>query len=381
MPAIRPSIAADVLVLGAGPGGGAAALHLERAGVRAAVLEARAMDATRANVVDLTAAGVASARRAGIEAAFDGRMGPTKHDGAGAALALRVLENDARAQLATGGVPVHYGAKVTGFEQAADGAHLVQLADGRIAQGRYVINATGGRSGIEEQLGMQLRFHDDWTWFGSARTEFAPELASGERVGGTLGIEWTTVSRYGNDYPSAIQLPLPPDVERWRSTNWYGWQNPIDGLSTFQPIGSYDLARLRPDELAERLLAPARAHGATRVLDPPRLIRAESASVEHARVGTVLAVGDAAGRAHPKQMRGTELALLDAERAADSIARALREPDRADEILAAYDEATLAAHAQFGHDGTRVLADDPLRHLDADVLELDGLTAWPAPPA
>jgi 2-polyprenyl-6-methoxyphenol hydroxylase-like FAD-dependent oxidoreductase len=69
------SIVADVLVLGAGPGGVATALHLERLGVRAAVLEARDLVATRPNVVDLSAEAVASARRAGIGEAFERRIG------------------------------------------------------------------------------------------------------------------------------------------------------------------------------------------------------------------------------------------------------------------------------------------------------------------
>jgi 2-polyprenyl-6-methoxyphenol hydroxylase-like FAD-dependent oxidoreductase len=380
MGVISPSIVADVLVLGAGPGGAATALHLQRLGVNVAVLESRAANATRANVVDLSVEAVASARRAGIQSAFDGRMGQSNRGEAGAALALRVLENEARDLLGARGVPVAYGAKATGLTQAADGANLIQLADGRTASGRYVVNATGGRSGIEQQLGMELQFQGDYTWFGAARTSHAPGLASGERLGGNLGIEWTTVSRHGNDYPSAIKLPLPPEVEKWRSTQWYGWQNEADGMSSFQAIGSYEFPRISPADLSERLLAPSRAHGGTEVLDAPRLIRAESASVEHARVGSVLAIGDAAGRAHPKQMRGTQLALLDGERAAESLAAALKDPAHADDILTGFDDATRAAHAEFGHDGTKVMAEDPFRHLASDVLELDGLASWPFAP-
>ena len=225
---------------------------------------------------------------------------------------------------------------------------------------------------------MGLRFHGDWTWFGAARTEAAPRLAGGSREGGLLGmVRNDRPDRFGELRPAYDRLDLPPEVERWRSTMWYGWQNEVDGLSVFQPINSRDFELLTPAEMADRILAPARAHGATQVLDAPRLIRAESASVEHARVGAFLAVGDAAGRAHPKQMRGTQLALLDGERAATAIAEALRHPERADEVLGAYDTATLAAHAAFGHDGTRVLASDPFRHLDRDVLELGRLAAWP----
>lgn len=382
MPAISPSIAADVLVLGAGPGGAATALHLERLGVNVAVLEARAANATRANVVDLSPAAVGSARRAGIESVFDGRMGQSKRGEAGAALALRALENDARGLLAARGVPIEYGAKVTGLTQAADGANLIQLADGRTASGRYVVNATGGRSGIEQQLGMQLQFQGDFTWFGAARTSHAPGLPSGERLGGMLGlVRHDKPDRMGELRPSFDQLPLPPEVERWRSTSWYGWQNTTDGMSTFQPIGSYEFAQISPADLADRLLAPARAYGAAEVLDAPRLIRAESAVVDHARVGSVLAIGDAAGRTHPKNMGGTQLALLDAERAANTLADALRDPARAEAALSGFDDATRAAHAEFGHDGTRVLAADPFRHLASDVLELDGLAAWPFAPA
>jgi 2-polyprenyl-6-methoxyphenol hydroxylase-like FAD-dependent oxidoreductase len=183
--------------------------------------------------------------------------------------------------------------------------------------------------------------------------------------------------RFGELRPAFDSLPLPPEVERWRGAQWYGWQNEVDGLSVFQPINSRDFTLLTPREMADRILAPASAHGATEVLDQPRLIRAESASVEHARVGRVLAIGDAAGRAHPKQMRGTQLALLDAERAAEALAAAIRTPAREEQLLAAYDDATRAAHAEFGHDGTRVLAEDPFRGEGVDVLHLTELDAWP----
>jgi 2-polyprenyl-6-methoxyphenol hydroxylase-like FAD-dependent oxidoreductase len=382
MTSITPSIIADVLVLGAGPGGSATALHLERLGVRAAVGEARDVIATRPYVVDLSAEAVASARRAGIGDVFERRMGESTRGEAGATIALRELEQRARTELGARSLDVHYGAKVAGLEQARDGYQLVHLADGRIAAGKYVVNATGGRSGIEEQLGMGLDFHGDWTWFGAARTEAAQGLKSGTREGGLLGmVRNDRVDRYGELRPAYDRLELPPEQERWRSTMWYGWQNEIDGLSVFQAINSRDFGLLTPAELADRILAPARANGATQVLDAPRLIRAESASVEHARAGAFLAVGDAAGRAHPKQMRGTQLALLDAERAAHAIADALRNPERANEFLDAYDTATLAAHAEFGHDGTRVLASDPFRHLEQDVLELGTLDAWPMPAA
>ncbi len=380
MTRIDPRMVADVLVLGAGPGGATAALHLQRAGVSVAVLEARAAQATRANVVDLSADAVASVKRAGLESLLDGRMGVgSAHDGAdsGAVVSLRALENDARQLLAARGVPVHYGAGVSGLQQAADGTQLVQLADGRMASGRYVINATGGRSGIEPQLGMELRFQGDYAWFGSARMNVAPGLATGQRVGGYLGLERATFSRAGNDYPSFNPLPLPAEVERWRGAQWFGWQNPTDGLSLFQMIGTYELDTLSPAQLAARLLAPGRAHGAATVLDQPRLIRAESAVVAQARSGAVLAIGDAAGRAHPKQMRGTELAVTDAERSASAVTHALREPADAERTLAAYSDATLAAHAKYGHDGSRVMTEDRFRHLDSDVLELTQLDAWP----
>jgi 2-polyprenyl-6-methoxyphenol hydroxylase-like FAD-dependent oxidoreductase len=375
-----PNITADALVLGAGPGGAAAALHLERLGVRTVVLEARDLVATRPNVIDLAPAGVASLRRAGIGAIFDSRMGESTRGSAGAALALRVVEQAERAELAARGVPVHYGARAVGLEQAADGSKLVQLADGRMATGRFVVNATGGGSGIEDALGMGLHFQDDWSWFGAARTAHVPQLPSGERLGGRLGtVRNDQPDRFGELRPHFDALPMAPGTERWRSTQWYGWQNPTDGFSMFQPMTTRDFEQLTPAEVAERLLAPARMHGPVPVLDAPRLIRAASADVAHARAGSVLAIGDAAGRAHPRQLIGTELAVLDAERAARAVAGALATPDDAERILSGYDEATLAAHAQFGHDGSRTLAADPFGSLGVDVLELDGLGSWPAP--
>jgi 2-polyprenyl-6-methoxyphenol hydroxylase-like FAD-dependent oxidoreductase len=373
-----PKISAEVLVLGAGPGGAAAALHLDRLGVPAVVLEARSALATRPNVIDLAPDAVSSLRRAGVDSVFDGRMGQSSRGTAGASLGLRVLEHAEREQLMARGVPVHYGVRATGIEQAGVGATHIRLADGRVAEGRFVINATGGRSGIEDALGMGLRFQDDWSWFGAARTGHVPQLPSGERLGGLLGtVRNDKPDRFGDLRPSFDPLPMAPGTERWRSTLWYGWQNPTDGFSMFQPINSRDFGELTPAELGDRLLAPARMHGAVDVLDAPRLIRAASADVAHARVGNVMALGDAAGRAHPKQMIGTQLAVLDAERAAETIAAVRAQPARAEELLAGYDDATPAAHAEFGHDGSKTMAADPFGGLGVDVLELDGLSSWP----
>lgn len=373
-----PSIVADVLVLGAGPGGAAAALHLDRLGVAAAVLEARGAVATRPNVVDMSPEAVASAGRAGFETVFDGRMGASRRGQAGAAVSLSAFENHGRSLLAAADSPVSYDTRVVGLADPLDDLVHLRLEDGRTASGRYVLNATGGRSGIEDALGMGLSFHGDWTWVGAARTPHVSQLESGTRLGGFLGqVRGERAGRMGELEHFVDPVPVPEEVARFRGAGWYGWQNPRDGLSLFQSIGTAEFQKFSPAELGQRILAPARAHGMRDVLDAPRLLRIESASVERARSGNVLALGDAAGRPHAKQMIGTQLAVLDAERAAHAVAAALREPGRASALLDEYDVATRAAHAEFGHDGTRVLADDPLRGLGADVLELDRLDAWP----
>jgi hypothetical protein len=66
-----------------------------------------------------------------------------------------------------------------------------------------------------------------------------------------------------------------------------------------------------------------------------------------------------------------------AERAAHLIADVRAQPARASELYESYDEATRAAHAQYGHDGTIVKAQDPFAGLGIDTLELDGLATWP----
>ena len=383
---IRPSTIVDALVLGAGPGGSTAALHLERLGVPTLVLEARAPLATRPNVIDLSPEAVDALRDVGAAGILDGRMGVGRRSG-GAAIALRALELHERDLLTQHGTPIEYGARIIAHEPGGGtgGTDLVRLADGRSISARRIINATGGRSGIEDALGMGLRFRGDWTWVASARVPHLPDLPTGERITDRFAARLESVDRGGELYPKIVVEPTAPELERWRGTQWYGWQNPTDGLSMFQPVGSGDLQRLQPAELAERLLAPALHRGVRRdqVLDAPRLIRIESASVERARVGSVLAIGDAAGRAHAQHMVGTQLALTDARRAAHAVASSLdpAQPTRAEHVLRAYDEQTRAAHAAVGaFDGTRVLAADPLRGLGRDVVELDGRAAWPAPP-
>lgn len=353
----------------------AAALRLQQLGVRAAVLEAREGLASRPNVVDLSGDALDVVRSLGAESLLAGRTSRSGRGEDSATIALRALENGLRHLASERGVPIHHGARVTGIEQGADAARVL-LADasttGVPTSARWVLNATGGRAGFEDALGMGLHFQGDWNWFGAVRVPHIPSLPSGERVSGLVGmVRHDRPDRFGELRPAYDELPIPADAIPHRGASWYGWQNEIDGMSMFTPLASHQIERLGLEAIAERVVSPARAHGERRLLDTPRLLRAESATVEAAAAGRVLAVGDAAGRAHPKHMRGTQLALEDGWRAAQHVAQALREPRRATAISSAYDDATRAAHARWGHDGSRTVSVDPVDPAHTrDVVEL-----------
>src|SRR5690606_35799208 len=96
---------------------------------------------------------------------------------------------------------------------------LVALADGRTASGQFVVNATGGRSGIEQPLGMGLTYHGDWSWFGAARTSHAPQLEDGVRAGGFLGlVRNDKPDRFGDLRPAFDKLDRPTELEQWRGS-------------------------------------------------------------------------------------------------------------------------------------------------------------------
>lgn len=155
--AMQPMRLPGTVVAGGGPGGLFTALELHEAGRPVVLLEARGKEALRRNTVLLDYESLKRLRSVG--APVDEYMQP--ETAAQGFVALGRLENHLRALAAERGVLVSYDTPVTGIRQLGDGGVEVTSAVARAGQQQLlhadeVVNATGGRTGLEEALGMGL---------------------------------------------------------------------------------------------------------------------------------------------------------------------------------------------------------------------------------
>ena len=356
LPAV-PQIA-DVVIAGAGPAGMTAALASHTHGLRAVVVEARPRTPRRGNVVEVRGSALADLERLGATDLRSGRTASSVVDGA-TTISLAGLEGSLRELGSARGIPQVYDMPVTGIRNEADRATAL-LADGSTIEGRYLINATGGRIGVEHDLGMGLEYHGDWSYFTSARYPAQDHIPSGRSAGVVVDNVWPELPADSHARRLAVQRAALPDA--WGSNYWLV-ASPRDGVSVVTFTTSRLIGTAGLDGLARHATAPARYHGILDApVDGPWLLRGESASVANARAGSVLAIGDAAGRAHPRAMNGTQLAVEDGLRAAHAIADSTEAAGDLSRIER-FSAETLAAHAQARPDAFATMADDPLAHL------------------
>jgi flavin-dependent dehydrogenase len=345
----QAQVALDVLVVGGGPAGSAAAITLRNAGLSVGIVERSDYGAVRIGET-LSPGAQTLLRFLGIEDAIhaDGHLPAfgTKAAWGSEALATRDFlltpfgtgfhldrrRFDRRlAETATErGATLWQTSRVRGLERAgARWRVLVERRDQRLAvEARFLIDATGKSQAIGRRLGAERRFLDRQVAAVAAAT------FDGEPPTDTLALVevcelgWWYSAKLGG---GTLILALMTDAD----------------LARVHRVASADtwraLARAMP-HTAERLA------GAT-ALARPRIVPACSACLVQVWGDGWVAVGDAAGSHDPLSSSGIARALDSGIRAALAVSSALRH-DRSDE-LQSYDAYMSQSYDQYCFTRTR----------------------------
>lgn len=331
----------DVVVVGGGPAGSAAALTLVRAGLSVAVVERSRYGEPRVGETlapsaraALTELGAADLLTETAVPSFANRSvwgDPALRDralmfdpyGVGWHLDRRAFDDALATRARDVGAAVHTGVEVVGCAARGDGGCLLETrseSGSSVIAGQAVIDATGRAAAVARPLGASRAVHD-------RLVGAVARYAGSEPAGHYTLVEAT---RDGWWYsapapPATTVVAFMTDADLWaaiRRSPGFSW----DGLLSASAA------------TAERVAGHARSDG-------PRVVSAVSHRLRAVRSGVrCVAAGDAAIGVDPLSSSGIERALLTGRAAAEAAALALRgdplaiaEYDRrVDDIFASY---------------------------------------------
>ena len=291
----------EVVVVGGGVAGAAAALALERAGIGVRVFEARSGAQGAGAFLVVAGNGMRAVRELGVELASGFPLRSARFcNGDGDELGVSALDGhrcvrwdelctELRAQVRRRGVPVEHGARFVSAEQDGDEV-VARFADGRTARGDLLIGADGVHSAVRGQLDpVPERYAGQQVFFGYSGPVDVPHVAGRiEMIRGSAGNFGWTMAPEGRAYWFA-RIPGPPADPG---------ESEVDRKERL-------LAALRPDATPAADLVSATedvlAVNARDLLPQPRW-----------RDGRVLLVGDAAHAASPATGQGASMAFEDA---------------------------------------------------------------------
>ena len=334
-----PAEPLEVLVVGAGPVGLFAALHLARAGSRVMIVDKAPRAATRsyalalhAHTLDLLAEMGLSGevvRRgypvAGLALTPDGKVHVIAAVGGGPLVVLpqQVLEGLLESALRAEGVQVRWGHRLTGLAEEEDGVTArVEPAGGRpwTLAPAYVVGADGHQSAVRRALGL------DFAAAGEPELYAVFELAG---VDGTAAVEARVVF---TEEGTSVLWPLGPGRVRWtfQIRGWEGFVEPRAKSRSFLEVGSDPfpyLVREKLDALlAER--APWFAEAGGDVLWS-MAVPFERRLAERFGRGRVWLAGEAARLAGPIGVQSLNVGLREARDLARRLVRLVQPDDEA----------------------------------------------------
>ncbi len=257
----------DLLIAGLGPGGCAAALAAQAAGLRTVAVEARGPEATRSQLVLVRPGAQAALRSIGLPDVTEGRRTSS----------IRQVENRLRdavmaAAQADPALTLHWHTSVSGLQVEADGVRLSlrDEASGaeRQLRARHVIDASGGRL---EALGRPVRERrGPRHWVIAAEYEIPPwfEGIVGVRdpAAQEMFLMFPTWGRRGvicyHDAPPGRELDATAFAQRFeRAAAQLALGAPL------QPVAAVDVVqRLLPRPSSDRVLPIGDALGTVDVL-------------------------------------------------------------------------------------------------------------------